>query len=98
MGIREFDIPGPLNLKKNMNAELQTLLRDFAPGKPFAVGVRIEPLRRVTGQVAMKESLPYYETSDEIKDEWDDMSRTDFELLNRVVKISVKVTVPQEFY
>jgi hypothetical protein len=93
-GIRH---PRASELEKNMNAELQTLLRDFAPGKPFAVGVRIEPLRRVTGQVAMKESLPYYETSDEIKDEWDDMSRTDFELLNRVVKISVKVTVPQEF-
>jgi hypothetical protein len=89
--------PRASELERTMNNELQTLLRDFAPGKPFAVGVRIEPLRRVTGQVAMKESLPYYETSDEIKDEWDDMSRTDFELLNRVVKISVKVTVPQEF-
>lgn len=89
--------PRASELERTMNTELQSLLRDFAPGKPFSVAVKIEPLRRITAQGGPKETLPYYEMSDEIKDEWDDPARSDFELLNRVTRITVKVIVPQEF-
>lgn len=82
-----------LEIEKNLYQEIQTTLRDLIPGQPFYLKVVIDPLHRQTSTVNSKENLPYYETEEEIKDEWDDPLRTDFELLSRVNRISVKATL-----
>lgn len=89
--------PRVVEVERLLNNEVQNLIRDFAPGKPFSVSVRIEPLHRTNAANAEKESLPFFETNEEIRDEWDDPARTDWELLSRVTRINVKLTVPEEF-
>ncbi|GIL17920.1 MAG: hypothetical protein FMNOHCHN_03626 [Ignavibacteriaceae bacterium] len=85
-----------LELEKLLSSEAQVVLRDMIPGVSFNVKVSIEPLHRAGADKSMnKESLPYYEAAEEIRDEWDDPARTNYELLNRVNKISVRVNLPQ---
>lgn len=86
-------LPRVAEIERMLQADAQSAVRDLLAGQPFHLSVRIEPLRRET-KSSGKETLPYYETMDEIRDEWDDPNKTDFELLNRVVRISVKVTLP----
>ncbi len=83
-----------LELEKNLTTEAQNVMRDFAPGKPFSVTVKIDAVHRSTVNTGSKEKLPYYESTEEIKDEWDDPNQTDFDLLNRVNRINLKVTIP----
>ena len=87
--------PRALEIEKIMQKELQGMLRDMMMDKPFHVSVKVTPLRRDSAKNAGKENLPYYETSEEIRDEWDDPAKTEFELMQRVSRIAVKLEVGQ---
>lgn len=86
--------PRVLELERMLQNDVQTSVRDILPGQSFHVKVTIDPLHRQTSSAGGREALPYFEASEEIKDEWDDPNRSDFELLSRVNRISVKAYVP----
>jgi hypothetical protein len=86
--------PRVQELEKMLQGEIQTSIRDLIPGQSFHAKVSIEALHRQTAKQPEKQSLPYFESEDEIKDEWDSPNKTDFELLARVTRISVKASVP----
>lgn len=86
--------PRVVEIERMLQNDVQTSLRDVLPGQSFHVSVRIEPLHRESVAQNGKESLPYFESTEEIRDEWDNPNKTDYELLTRVMRISVKATVP----
>lgn len=86
--------PRVLEIERMLQSDVQTVVRDLIPGESFHAKVRVEPLHRNGPQAKGKEALPYYEASDEIRDEWDDPNKTEFELLGRVTRLSVKLVVP----
>lgn len=86
--------PRVVEIEKTLQTDIQNSLRDMIAGQSFHVKVTVDPLHRQTSSVSGKESLPYYEANDEIKDEWDDPNRSDQDLLARVNRISVKAVVP----
>jgi hypothetical protein len=87
--------PRVLEVEKAITGEAQAVMRDFLNGQSFSVSVRIEPLHRSTVSNGKKENLPFYEASEEIRDEWDDPNKTDFELMQRVVRLTVKAAIPK---
>jgi hypothetical protein len=86
--------PRVMEIERMLQSDVQSSVRDVLPGQSFHVKVIVDPLHRQTVTGSGKEALPYFEASDEIKDEWDDPNRSDFELLSRVNRISVKAYVP----
>ena len=87
--------PRAIELEKMMQGDLQGVIRDMLPKKPFRLSVKVIPLRREAAKNAGREELPYYETNEEIRDEWDDPAKSNYELLTRVTRITVKVTLPK---
>lgn len=86
--------PRAVEIEKIMQRELQGMLHDILQDQPFYVGVKVTPLRRESAKSQSKESLPYYDGSEEIVDEWDDPAKTEYELMQRIAKISVKMELP----
>lgn len=85
-------------------AELEDSLRDGAslylkarfPERPFLVTVSVDPMRRITGKNSDSSTdlLPYFDAaSDEIQDEWDDPQISLHQLVGRVNRISVDISI-----
>lgn len=88
-------LPRVLEIERMLQNDIQGTLRDIIPGQSFSVKVTIDPLRRNSARsAASKESLPYYDGNEEIIDEWDDPAKSEFELLARVNRITVRALVP----
>jgi hypothetical protein len=85
-------------------AELEDTLRDGAsvylrsrfPDRPFLVTASVDPLRRITGKNSEKNTdlLPYFDaSSEEIQDEWDDPQTSLHQLVGRVNKIIINISI-----
>lgn len=91
--------PRVLDLEKTLSREALEVLKGRFPDKPFLVNVRIDPMMRERKEAGVKnkERLPYFEISEEeIIDEWDDPSFSLMSLVNRVKKIHVNMSVPNQ--
>jgi hypothetical protein len=89
--------PRVSELEKSLSHEGLELLKGRFPDKPFLIKVKIEPLfrERLKGG-ANGEKLPYLDiVDDEIIDEWDDPAAQQGVLLDRVKRIYVNASVPQ---
>lgn len=91
--------PRVVELEKALSKEALEILKGRFPDKPFLVTVRIDPMmreRKLPGTMN-KEKLPYFEISEEeMIDEWDDPAVQLLSLINRVKKIQVNLSVPNQ--
>lgn len=91
--------PRVVELEKTLSKEGLEILKGRFPDKPFLVTVRIDAMmreRRAPGNIT-KEKLPYFEIADEeVVDEWDDPAVPLLSLINRVKKIQVNLSVPNQ--
>jgi len=85
--------PRAFQLEKFLQSDIEQSLKLLLQDHPFSVSVIVDPLRRSGGN-ADRSSLPLLEIRDSVSDEWDDPDRFDYELLSRVNRISVSVSVP----
>jgi hypothetical protein len=85
--------PRAFQLEKSLQSDIENSLKMLLQDQPFSVSVFIDPLRRVSAE-GDRYSLPLLEVRDSVSDEWDDPDRFDYELLARVNRISVSVSVP----
>lgn len=88
--------PRVSELEKTLTKESLDFLKGRFPGHPFMASVSIDPLFREKNRNSeAKESLPYYQMSDEeVVDEWDDPALSNSVLMTRVKKIQVTLSVP----
>ena len=86
--------PRAFQLEKLLQNDIEQSLKFLLQDQPFSVVVFIDPLRRSLSNNTDRASLPLLDIADNVLDEWDDPDRSDFELLNRVNRISVMVSVP----
>lgn len=94
----QLEHPRVMELEDKMVKEASSYFARRYPGEPFFIKVDIQPLRRVISTTDLENNLPYHDTdSEEMVDEWDDPTMTLNSLRNRVVKMSVDVSVPSEF-
>ncbi len=93
-----FQHPRVSELEEKLTKDAGTFLRGRFPSMPFVVTAKLDPLFRTErGEFAYSkgEKLPYFDLdSEEIKDEWDDPDRPLIELLRRVRKTVVSVSLP----
>mgnify|MGYP000738574870 CR=1 FL=1 len=100
--------PARETVKHPRVAELEEFLRQTAdahlrsrfPSQPFQVGVSIDPLFRYENEgddedTLAGEDLPaMFVSREEIRDEWDDPSRSLHQLMSRVRKIKLELSLP----
>jgi hypothetical protein len=89
--------PRVAELEDKLTQDATSYLKGRFPSQPFLVVVSVDPLRRETNVAAKGDGddLPYTEfQSDEIRDEWDDPQIGLTQLINRVKKASVTVSLP----
>jgi hypothetical protein len=91
--------PRVVELEKALSKEALEILKGRFPDKPFLVTVKIDAMmreRKLPGSMN-KEKLPYFEISEEeMVDEWDDPAVPLLTLINRVKKIQVNLSVPNQ--
>lgn len=95
-----LDRPHPRvsELQDKMTEYARSYLQTRLPDIPFLITIRIDPLRRISGNnyEGPAEKLPYFDLSDEeIRDEWDDPKASIYTLQSRIQKATVVVTLPQ---
>ena len=93
--------PRVAELEDTLSKDGASYLRGRFPDQPFLLNVSVDPLRRVPSRTDRKtgnsEILPYLDLAEEeIQDEWDDPQSSLHQLLLRVTKVTVAVTVPKE--
>lgn len=93
--------PRVVELEDRLNHDATAYIKSRFPDIPFMVVVRVDPIRRETraSSGAREEALPYFESVDrdeEYRDEWDNPQVPLMGLLNRVRRISVKISVPSK--
>lgn len=90
--------PRVAEVEEKISEEASSYFVRRFPSMPFAVRVEVEPLRAKLSAAETQKSLPYfdYEGESEI-DLWDDLSIPVSYLRNRVVKVTLNVTLPSDF-
>lgn len=92
--------PRVVELEDRLNRDATSYIKARFPEIPFMVVVRVDPIRRDVKTSAMgSENLPYFESNDqqdEFRDEWDNPQIPLMGLINRVRRISVKISVPSK--
>jgi hypothetical protein len=93
--------PRVVELEDRLNHDATAYIKSRFPEIPFMVVVRVDPIRRESrvASSGREEALPYFESVDrdeEFRDEWDNPQVPLMGLLNRVRKISVKISVPSK--
>ena len=90
--------PRVAELEDRMIKDASSYLKGRFPDVPFLVSVSVDPLRRAersAGEVR-SEKLPFFEvTNDEIQDEWDDPQVSLSELMLRVKRVVVSISIPK---
>ena len=68
------------------------------PNEPFFAKIEVTPLRRNFEKNATSDSLPYFDQeSEELVDEWDDPTTPISYLRNRIMRVTVHVSIPDKF-
>lgn len=68
------------------------------PNEPFFAKIEVTPLRRNFEKSATSDSLPYYDQeAEELVDEWDDPTTPLSFLRNRIMRVTVHVSIPDKF-
>lgn len=90
--------PRVAELEDKYKSEARDYLKSRFPEMAFSVLVKVEPLRRLSGDYQPKgEQLPFYSLDDEeIRDEWDDPTASLYSLSQRVKKVELKIQAPSE--
>ncbi|MBU6374421.1 MAG: hypothetical protein KGQ59_00335, partial [Bdellovibrionales bacterium] len=92
--------PRVAELEDKLTRDASTYLKGRFPNSPFMVTVSIDPLRRVETKAAGAGSgeaeLPYldWQSSDEVRDEWDDPQVSLGGLMVRVKRAKVSISLP----
>ena len=91
--------PRVAELEDKLTRDASVYLKGRFPDQPFTVIVNIDPLRRNEGQAQAKGSqgddLPYLDVqNDDVQDEWDNPQVNLSELMLRIKKANVTVSVP----
>jgi hypothetical protein len=91
--------PRVAELEDKLTRDASAYLKGRFPDQPFTVLVNIDPLRRNEGQApssnAQKDDLPYLDVqNDDVQDEWDNPQVSLSELMVRIKRASVAVSVP----
>ena len=92
--------PRVAELEDKMTRDASSYLKGRFPNSPFMVSVSIDPLRRVEIKSASGGSgeaeLPYldWQSSDEVRDEWDDPQVSLGALMLRVKRATVSISLP----
>lgn len=90
--------PRVMELEDEMVKEISHYFNQRHPGDPFFARVKILPLRRLENGKSEMESLPYFDSeAEEMVDEWDDPTTPLNVLKNRVVKITVDLSVAKSY-
>jgi hypothetical protein len=90
--------PRVAELEDRMIKDASTYLKGRFPDVPFLVSVSVDPLRRSErpAGTTRSERLPFFEvTNDEIQDEWDDPQVSLSELMLRVKRVVVSISIPK---
>lgn len=85
--------PKVIEMEMMLTKEASAFLQQRIPTEQFYVNVDIIPLRRAQSEKI--EKLPYFDSEDEIGDEWDAIDTPLVLLLSRIKKASIKVEVPE---
>ncbi len=91
--------PRVLELEDYYKEKANRILSNRFKDMPFLITVRIDPLRRTTGNEEYRpknETLPFFDLEYEnIKDEWDDPTASLYSLTNRIRSATVNVIIPE---
>ena len=94
--------PRATELEEHLRSQAQTHLQARFPNQPYSVLITVEPLFRyepdeLSDDSSRGEDLPgLFVAKEEIRDEWDDPATGLSQLLNRVRKIKVDITLPSQ--
>lgn len=89
--------PKVIELEDKLEQDAYRFLERRYPAVPFNVQVDIDPLRRTNSDYkeGEGEALPYFEVDkEEVQDEWDNPYLSVYQLLPRITKTRVDMTVP----
>lgn len=90
--------PRVRELEEKLSTDTSNFLKGRLPNTPFLVTVKLDPMyrsERAYDSIGQGEKLPYFNLdSEEIRDEWDDPDKSLNQLIQRVRKIVVSVSLP----
>ena len=90
--------PRVIEVEEKFSEEVTRYFTRRNPGVPFFVKVDVAPLRRDMKVAGDVENLPYFDyESEENVDEWDDLSTPLNVLRHRVTKVTIDISVPDDF-
>ncbi|WP_207912354.1 hypothetical protein [Pseudobacteriovorax antillogorgiicola] len=91
--------PKVAEVEAHLSQKTIDFVKNRFPGVPVLVNLTVTPLRRSQSElnsVLGQNELPYYSmTGVQIKDEWDDPNKGVHDLLPRIQRVAIRITMPQ---